>query len=176
MSYHSVNAEHINPFIEAVHAVFRTMLNMNLERGRLYLKQGLQPSHEISGIIGLTGAAKGTVLLGMGAQVALKATGILAGEHPSHIDAMVIDAVGELTNMVAGSAKAKLEQLRLSVSLPSVIAGRNHSVSFPTGATPIGIGFESEYGPLSLEVSLVDAEQAETTVVPCQESLVECVQ
>lgn len=175
MSYHSVNAEYINPFIDATHAVFRTMLNIELERGSLYLKQGLQPSHEISGIIGLTGAAKGTVLLGMGAQVALEATGILAGEHPSQIDAIVIDAVGELTNMIAGSAKTKLEQLRLSVSLPSVIAGRNHSVSFPTGATPIGIAFECEYGPLSLEVSLVDAEQPAAAAISRQESPVECL-
>jgi chemotaxis protein CheX len=92
MSYHAINAEFINPFVEATHSVFRTMLNLNLERGGLYVKQGLQPAHEISGFIGLTGAAKGTVLLGMGAQVALQATAILSGEHPSHIDANVIDA------------------------------------------------------------------------------------
>ncbi len=45
----------------------------------------------------------------------------------------------------------------MSISLPSVIAGRNHTVSFPTGAVPIGIPFESKFGPLALEVSLVVA-------------------
>ena len=77
--------------------------------------------------------------------------------RPEDIDSEVIAAIGELTNMIAGGAKTALADLQMSISLPSVIAGRNHTVSFPTGAVPIGIPFESKFGPLALEVSLVVA-------------------
>ena len=50
----------------------------------------------------------------------------------------------------------RLEELSMSISLPSVIAGKNHTVSFPSGAVPVGIPFESELGAFSVEVSLVE--------------------
>lgn len=155
MKYHPIKIEFVNPFVEATFSVFRTMLKMELQRGALYLKEGFQPRHGISGIIGLSGSARGTVLLGMSAELAMEVTTLLTEQRPTYIDSEVIDAIGELTNMIAGAAKAKLAQLQMSISLPSVIAGMNHTVSFPTGAIPIGIPFESQYGPLSLEVSLV---------------------
>lgn len=157
MTYHALNVDYINPFVESMVSVCRTMLQMELTREALYMKKGMQPSHEISGIIGLSGAAKGTVLLGMSKDVAIQATAILSGEPVEEINADVIDAVGELTNMIAGGAKGRLEQLNMSISLPTVIVGRNHTISFPTTSTAIGIPFKSLVGPISLEVSLVEA-------------------
>ena len=45
--------------------------------------------------------------------------------------------VGELTNMVAGAAKAELDEYELKISLPNVITGESYSVRFPSKATPI---------------------------------------
>ena len=157
MAYHALNVDYVNPFIESIVSVFRTMLKMELRRGELYLKKTSQPALEISGVIGLSGASKGMVLLSMSREVAFQATSTLAAEAVSTINADVIDAVGELTNMVAGGAKGRLETLKMSISLPTVIVGKNHVVSFPTGSTPLGIPFESPAGPIALEVSLVDA-------------------
>ncbi len=70
------------------------------------------------------------------------------------IDADVIDAIGELTNMIVGGAKSKLEELKMSIGLPTVIAGRNHAVAFPSGVTPLCIPFESMHGSFCLEVGL----------------------
>ncbi len=67
MKYNPIRVEFINPFIESTHSVFATMLKLEVRRGPLSLKQGLQPEHDISGIIGLSGMAKGTVLLSMSA-------------------------------------------------------------------------------------------------------------
>lgn len=155
MHYQPVQVEFINPFVEAMVAVFQTMLNLAVRRGPLYLKQDFQPSHEVTGVIGLTGVAKGSLLLGLSRPVAVQVTGILLGEACEAMDHNVIDAVGELTNMIAGSAKAKLEELKMSLGLPTVVVGKNHTVMFPTGVQPIGIPFESDIGPICLEVSLV---------------------
>ena len=64
--------------------------------------------------------------------------------------------MGELANIIAGSAKAKLENLKLSVSLPTVITGKGHCIEFPRKVTPICIPFDSEWGPVTVEVGLVE--------------------
>ncbi|MBC8351607.1 MAG: chemotaxis protein CheX [Planctomycetes bacterium] len=152
-----MKAEYINPFVTSTVNVFSTMLDCALERDPLCTKASFAPLHEVSGIIGLSGKAAGTVVLSLCREVALQATAaLLLGERPTEIDADVIDAVGELANMIAGNAKIHLEELSMSVSLPSVICGKNHSLTFPSQATPIIIPFRSPWGPLSIEVGLVE--------------------
>jgi chemotaxis protein CheX len=149
-----VNVELINPFLTTAITVFRTMAGCELTRGKPYLAEGTAPTHEISGVIGLSGKAIGTVVLSLGETVALKVTAAMLGEEPPEMNGDVVDTIGELTNMIAGSAKAQLEHLEMSVSLPSVIMGRNHRVAFPGDIHPIAIPFESEWGPVCVEVGL----------------------
>jgi len=150
-----MNAELINPFLASAISAFETMLGWPLTRGALYIKTGSQPEHEVSGVIGLSGKAQGTVVLSLTEQAALRATAKLLEEEPAEIDGNVTDAVGELTNIIAGGAKAQLEHLELRVSLPTVITGNNHRVEFPSRVTPICIPLESEYGVVTVEVGLV---------------------
>ena len=75
------------------------------------------------------------------------------------VDDDVLDAVGELTNIVAGGAKAELEEYQLAVSLPSVITGRNHEVHFPSNVQPICIPFDTDWGEMSLEVGLAEVAE-----------------
>ena len=150
-----MKSEYINPFVKATINVFSTMVNCALERGPLQTRDSSAPLHEVSGIIGLTGRAAGTVVVSLSREVAIQTTGVMLGERPVSIDADVTDAVGEIANMIAGAAKRQLEELEMSVSLPSVICGKNHSLSFPTTATTIVIPFDSDWGPLSIEVGLI---------------------
>ena len=152
--YSPVRAEFINPFLSSAAEVFRTMLGCELTRGTPYLKQHDKPDHEISGIIGLSGKAVGTTVLSLSHNVAIEATAAMLGDKPIELNADVIDAIGELTNMIAGSAKAQLEELEMSISLPNVIIGKNHEVAFPSGVTPIGIPFSCEWGEISVDVGL----------------------
>jgi chemotaxis protein CheX len=149
-----VSVEFINPFLTSSINVFRTMAGCELTRGKPYLTDGTHPTHEISGVIGLSGKAIGTVVLSLGETVALKVTEGMLGEAPKGMDGDVVDAIGELTNMIAGAAKAQMEHLEMSVSLPSVIIGRDHRVGFPGDIQPIAIPFESEWGPVCVEVGL----------------------
>jgi len=163
-----MRVEYINPFVTAVLSVFRTMLGTELVRGQPFVKGGFQPRHQISGVIGLSGKARGTIVLSLDRETALRATEVLTQEHRFTIDADVIDAVGELANMIAGSAKAKLEQFELSVSLPSVITGKGHCIEFPSNTTPICIPFDCEWGSVDVEVGLVElpVRSAVTSGVP----------
>lgn len=149
-----MQVEHINPFIAALKNTFQTMLSCEARRGSLTVKEDSRAAHEISGVIGLSGKAVGTVVVSFSAPVALKAASTMLMIEASRIDEDVLDAVGELTNMVAGAAKAELEEYNLLVSLPNVITGPAHEVHFPSEVTPIGIAFETDWGPISLEVGL----------------------
>jgi chemotaxis protein CheX len=150
-----VQVEFINPFMSATCDVFRTMLSQHLVRGALSLKQGHTPEYEVSGLIGLSGKCQGMVVVSLGRETALKATGILLSAEAADLNADVVDAVGEMTNMIAGAAKAQLEEYELSVGLPTVICGRHHSINFPSNSTPFVLPFDSEIGPVSIEVGLI---------------------
>ncbi len=151
-----MQVEYINPFVRSVLSVFSTMANCTLTRGQPFIKDSHQPMHEVSGIIGLSGKAKGTVVLSLDREAAMRATEALLGERPSSIDADVTDAIGELTNMIAGNAKAQLERYALSVSLPTVITGKGHCIDFPKDAPAICIPFDCEWGTITVEVGLVE--------------------
>jgi chemotaxis protein CheX len=152
-----MKAEYINPFLSSMISVFDTMLACKLTRRDPFIKRGSQPDHEISGIIGLSGRARGAVVLSMCQEAALSATEALLGERPAELNSEVADAVGELTNIVAGNAKAQLAHLAMSVSLPTVIMGKSHTIEMPKNAVPICIPFDSPWGPVAVVVGLVEA-------------------
>lgn len=149
-----MKAEYVNPFIASLGTVFRTMLQCEVKRGSVHLKDRCSPNYPISGVIGLSGLAVGTVVLSMSEQVAKKAASTMLMADCQEINADVLDAVGELTNMVAGRAKSQLEELQLSVSLPNIITGQDHEVRFPSNVIPLCVPFETPWGPLTLEVGL----------------------
>lgn len=100
-----MKAEYINPFVSAAVEDDSTLMQCELTRGRLILGNGAQPTMDICGIIGLPGRALGTVVLSVDLAVAISATEVLLGQRFTTINSDVIDAVGELTNMVAARAR-----------------------------------------------------------------------
>lgn len=155
-----MRVEYINPFIASLTNAFRTMLGCEVRRGKVSVKSDRAPMHEISGVIGLSGMAAGTVVLSLSTAVALKAASTLLMYEATEVNDDVVDAVGELTNMVAGGAKAQLAEFQLSVSLPNVITGRGHEIRFPSQVTPICVPFESDWGPLAVEVGFAPPRAA----------------
>ncbi|MEN6492969.1 MAG: chemotaxis protein CheX [Thermoguttaceae bacterium] len=149
-----MKVEYITPFMSSVTKVFQTMLACELTFGRPYVRDGVQPSRDVSGIIGLTGKARGTVVLSLEREAAICAAEALLGERPAGINSDVTDAIGELTNVVSGNAKAQLEQLALSVSLPTVITGKSHCIEFPRDIKPVVIPCHCKWGDVDLLVGL----------------------
>ena len=147
-----MQVEYINSFISALDHTFQTMLDCEVKRGQAALKENFAPKFEVSGVIGLSGKAVGTVVLSFSKEVAMQAASHMLMSENTEINDDVVDAVGELTNMVAGSAKSQLAEYQLMVSLPNVITGRDHEVRFPSNVRPICVPFMTKWGPLALEV------------------------
>jgi len=133
---------------------------MELSRGVPSLKDGYQPSHEVSAVIGLSGKAKGTVVLSVDREVAIQVAAALLQEQPDGLNADVADAMGEMANMIAGQAKSQLAHLCMNLSLPTVVTGKGHCVDFPRNAMRISIPFSCGWGSLALEVALAEGSDA----------------
>jgi chemotaxis protein CheX len=147
-----MRVEYINSFISSLDHTFQTMLDCEVIRGQATLKDNLTPKYDVSGVIGLSGKAVGTVVLSFSKEVATQAASHLLMSEHTEIDDEVVDAVGELTNIVAGAAKSQLAEYQLMASLPNVITGRDHEVRFPSEVKPICVPFTTKWGPLALEV------------------------
>ncbi len=148
----SHDVDYINPVIAATKNVFDTMLQVTPKRTGLRLKTDNVPEYEVSAVIGLTGHVQGTIVLSFAEEVALAVPERMIGVPSETINEEVCDAIGELANMVAGSAKAKLADLELSLGIPNVVTGQGHVVHFPSDVTPICVSFECDLGRFSIEV------------------------
>lgn len=152
MAY-SVKVEHINPFISATIETFQFMVKTEVKAGSPLLKKHSKLQADISGIIGLSGGAKGSVILCFPRIMALKTVSLFSGTKVLAINGMVVDAIGELANIIAGSAKRDLVQHRVNISLPTVVMGDGHEVEGPTSIIPMAVPFESKLGSFDLIVS-----------------------
>jgi len=93
---------------------------------------------DISAIIGLTGEARGAVVISMKQDLAIKLTTILTGNDYNSLDDDVIDAIGELINIIAGNVKQELEEaFRLVISLPTIVRGKEHSINWTDNQTRV---------------------------------------
>jgi len=127
--------QYIEPFITVCKDVFREFLDQSLEAELpFFMDKDTQTDWDISAVIGLTGEARGAVVISMKADLAAKLTGILTKKDHSGLDDDVVDAVGEIVNIIAGNVKHDLEEaFKLVISLPTIIKGKGHSIVWPEG-------------------------------------------
>jgi chemotaxis protein CheX len=125
--------KYIQPFIDVSKHVFKELVNIDLEAERPYFSDsGSISEWDISGFIGLSGEARGAVIISMKNKLALQLTTILTGKEHTTIDDSVVDAVGEIITIIAGNVKQNLEQVfKLVISLPTVVNGGGHSIKWP---------------------------------------------
>lgn len=157
----------INPFVLSVCNTFETMCATTVNVGKPQIKEGNSPCTDVSGVIGFSGDAAGSVVMHFTFETASKIATAFAGIEigPDHPD--FADAIGELTNMVAGGAKSKFEGLDISISLPNVIVGKNHNVSASRNSPRIIIPCATSLGSFKLEIGMEIAEsQSVATETP----------
>lgn len=151
-----MNIRSITPFIEAVNGAFDQMFELQPRALTPYLaKKDEILDWDISGIIGIAGEARGLVVLSFPSSLAQELTSLLTGTIKTSMDDDVIDTVGEIVNIIAGNAKKGLEEFRLLISLPTIVQGSHHQVTWPSGPIPIiTIPFSTARGHFSLSVGL----------------------
>ena len=125
--------QYIQPFIDVTRSTFKDFVGAELNVDRPYIQQKDKATEwDISGVIGLSGEARGAVAIGMKGALAIKLTDMLTSTKHASIDDEVVDAIGEIVNIIAGNAKKGLEEsFRLIISLPTIIRGTGHQIQWP---------------------------------------------
>ncbi len=152
----NINAEYINPFLEAASAVFKSIMGVELRRGKLSIKEYPEPSHEVAIIIGITGAVTGEVVYSMSYGMVYKIASILApGITEDQVKTEYKDIIGELANMITGNAMNLFAYSgkRIEMTTPTVIDGKNFTITM-VKQTTLGINLYSPFGQLEMNVAL----------------------
>jgi chemotaxis protein CheX len=150
-----MDAKYINAFIESVRSVFATMVHLDVTPGKPRVVQSL-PSHEVSGIIALSGDVVGSVVLSFPGHVASAVIARFSGNHLAIGSPDFADALGELANMVAGAAKSRFEGRCVSISTPSVAIGSGHPITPPPKALCISLPCSLTCGVFTIDIAIRD--------------------
>jgi len=130
---------YVEPIVEVTVSTFKEFIGVEVSpRHPHFLDPEKGFEWDISAVIGLSGAVKGAVIISMKAELAIKLTDLLAGEGHSEIDADVVDAIGEINNIIAGNIKPKVPNgEKIVISIPTIIKGKEHSIAWPSKQTRI---------------------------------------
>jgi chemotaxis protein CheX len=151
-----MDVSYINPFIQAVDKVFQSMVKIPATQGKLYVKtadQDLSRVFDVAAAIDITGTTSGRVTLRFHRAVAFAiVAGLTGSPKKKELDDECFDALGELANMVVGSAKQDLPGGQCGISTPRVTCNDNLEDS---GLGPVlVIPFDSGCGRFIVEVQL----------------------
>lgn len=113
---------------QATGDVFTTMLGVEIAAGDAYIQDSAPgPNEGVLALVGLAGRWAGSGTFSCSAPMAMHLAGQLLMQPYDAIDDEVLDAIGEITNMVLGNVKTSLEEDLgpMGLSIPTVIYGRN---------------------------------------------------
>lgn len=108
--------------------VFSTMLGMEVTHLEPYRQPCRpEPANGVIGLVGLTGKWTGTGSIACTGELARKLSGQFLMSEFAAVDQEVLDAMGEITNMIIGNFKNSLEEDAgpLGMSIPMVVFGHN---------------------------------------------------
>ena len=149
-----MDVSYVNPFITATVNSFKTLMGLELTRGKIAIKTPATPGYDYSASIGISGEAKGFISVCYPGTLAEKLVSMMLGQEVKKGSQDLVDGIGEISNIIAGNAKQYLTQYKVSISLPNVVAGTNHDVNGRSDVPVIMVPFTCPHGELTLEVSL----------------------
>ncbi len=148
----------INPFIESALHVLSTVASTAVTPGKPYVKNDRIAKGDVSGIIGLTGESRGTISVTFTEACILDVVSKMFGEEMKILNDEIGDAVGEISNMISGNARQKLEHIgkSLKAAIPTVVMGKDHHMTHLTSSPVIAIPFSTDKGGFTIEVCIED--------------------
>jgi chemotaxis protein CheX len=152
----------IEPFVKATTRVLETMAFLKPEPGQPYTKRRGTPSGDVTGVVGITGSGHtGSVAVSFSEPCIKALVSNMLGEEVERIGLELLDAVGELTNMISGAARSEFASagLDLDAGIPAVVWGRAHVVAHASEVPVTVIPFNTVHGPFSVEACFEESRR-----------------
>ena len=147
-----IDVKLVAPFVESVRSVFKTMAQVETQILKPYLKT-TNNKYNVFGIIGFSGDLTGAVTVSFTRTAGEKLVEAFTGCKIEIESPQFADAIGELANMIAGSAKSKLG-LNANITVPSVIIGDHCHTATLSDVPCIVIPCTSALGEFAVEVCI----------------------
>ncbi len=158
-----MDVNYINPFLQGTVDVLNTMAFITAVPGKPYVKKSTASAGDVSGIIGITGDATGSLAISFTETAICTIVNSMLGENHTSINGEIIDAVGEITNVISGAARNLMEKqgIKAFAAIPTVVHGKNHTISSIYNVPSIIIPFSTPGGLFFVDVCIRTTVQEE---------------
>jgi chemotaxis protein CheX len=122
----------LNALIDSLHTIFETMMGTKVKMGVPFPKPGNTVQSGVSALIGMNAAeARGSVAITLPMPALNEISCKLLGEAITDIDQEAAGLAGELSNMLAGSAKRILSEkgMEFDMQTPQMMHGDGHEIA-----------------------------------------------
>jgi chemotaxis protein CheX len=129
----------IEPFIEVTLDTFKNFVGIEAgPKTPYYMEPGKDLEWDFFSVISFSGIIRGVVVIAMKTELAIKLTDTIVGIPHADVDADVIDAIGEINNIIAGNIKPKVPNgEKILISIPTTVRGKEISFAWPSNMTRI---------------------------------------
>ncbi|MCF7668387.1 MAG: chemotaxis protein CheX [Verrucomicrobia bacterium] len=144
---------------QAVRELFSMMLDLEITRiGSESIFENGKP--HVAASVGLAGDFSGVVFLHSSEEFARRMAGRLLHESAggAETDEMINDVMGELTNVIAGHMKSRINDrgCRCAITIPSIVRGSEFKIQTIGIAERIAVAFECDKSRILVEVIVRD--------------------
>jgi len=149
----------LEPFVNATTSVIQTMAGLTPKPGAPFTKEDEHAFGVVSGIIGLASdTLRGVMIISFDERSILKIASKMLFEEFHEVSADVIDAVGELTNIIVGNAKREFSEKNyvFDMATPLMLKGTDLKISQFVSGTTTCLPFTVEDAVFRLEVNLCE--------------------
>lgn len=156
--------EYSRPFIEAAKKVFETMVFTKLDPQKPTIKDNSASLGDVTAVLGVMGeiarkdepahAYKAMLVVSFPYETYTKvASAMLMEEHTTYSEE-ISSVGGEICNMIMGNAKRELSEMGYTsnMAVPSIVEGKDHTITYPHGTTVVVIPMKSAHGPIFMEL------------------------
>ncbi len=129
--------------VDATCDVFSSMLDVDLTTGSALKDGNTQMQSNITSVLNLGGDIDGIVGVHCSGKAAKKITGAFLGMVFDELDSDVEDAIGEVTNMVAGNLKISFAKVGIDVqlSIPTTVVQDSYNLERLSNSVEIVVPF-----------------------------------
>jgi chemotaxis protein CheX len=121
-----IESQFVDELLAATRDVFKTMVFQEVETALPIVGDALRPGANVVGTVAFAGKTSGIVAFYSTLEGAQAITAKMLGVDPSGVNGELPDAIGELTNMIAGSFRTRMAGVRgetWAISVPTVTVG-----------------------------------------------------
>ena len=144
-------------FSKAAKSTFKDMFGLDAkESGSRELGASEVHGWDLTGLVGLAGQAQGVIAIRLTQSLIaglLAGSGVVAGgdEERRQLEGGL---VGEMTNIIAGSAISAIRDLNMEIAPPVVVRGPNHTIGWPAIAPVIALSFALPSGSFEIDLCI----------------------